>query len=486
MLRGAIGGVSMLPPLTEMNLAKALDLGEALRLAFGHLERGRPAEARRLARQLEHQRPGLPGLAYLLGLIALAEGEGRKAAQHLAKALQQTPDASPPLLAMARAQANQGRDPEAEGYYRRLVAVAPDSAEAMGELAELLLRAGRASEAVAPLRHATVLRPRWAAALNNLGVAERTIGRSQAAALAFARAVDAQPGLAKAHANLAATLRRLGRPDEAAASALRAVVMQPAEAVHWFELAEALGGCGEAGPADAYARALRLDPADGLGASLALARLGAAPVPARAPDAFVRTLFDQYAERFDQDLVERLGYAGPAVLADSVRRIAGEGPLDIIDIGCGTGLAGVALLPLARRLDGVDISGHMAARASARGVYDNVTVGELTETLLQRPRGYDLVSAADVLIYLGDLAPIFAAVAMALRPGGCFAATVEAVAGEGYCVQASGRFAHSAAYLYAVAGQAGLTLVLMEEQPVRREHGEAVPGFVFVARKPAG
>jgi hypothetical protein len=159
----------------------------------------------------------------------------------------------------------------------------------------------------------------------------------------------------------------------------------------WFALGVAREKLGDADAAQqAYARALACDPQDVLGASLALARLGAAPVPASATPAYVVRLFDQYARRFDAHLVEGLGYRAPALLRDAVadvrRRMAR--PMHFaraLDLGCGTGLAGAAFRDCVDRLEGLDLSAAMIAEARAKGIYDVLEVGDIIDHLRATP-----------------------------------------------------------------------------------------------------
>ena len=84
----------------------------------------------------------------------------------------------------------------------------------------------------------------------------------------------------------------------------------------------------------------------------------------RAPSDYVEALFDRFADRFDQQLVDNLGYDAPALLAD---RVAAHGQrfARVLDLGCGTGLAGPHLRRFQGRITGVDLSGGMRAPPSA-------------------------------------------------------------------------------------------------------------------------
>jgi predicted TPR repeat methyltransferase len=204
--------------------------------------------------------------------------------------------------------------------------------------------------------------------------------------------------------------------------------------------------------------------------------------PSQVPNAGVATLFDKYAERFDEHLVEKLQYHVPEMIAAAVAPAVPDRPLEVLDLGCGTGLCGPLLRPMAIRLCGIDLSPVMIEKARARNIYDQLEVGDMVAALRASPRLFDLLVAADVLIYLGDLTPTFEAAATALRPGGVFAYTVEAGEGERYQLQKIGRFNHSPAYLHRLAEMFGFEEVSFDEIAVRTENEKPVRGFLVVLR----
>jgi len=272
-----------------------------------------------------------------------------------------------------------------------------------------------------------------------------------------------------------------GQPAEAADAIRAAIEIDPADAETWHALGQALEAAGE--PAEtAYLTALRLDPDDRMGAAVRLALIGAVPAPAQLPEAHVRTLFDQYARRFDTALVDALGYRGPELLRRAVDRTGPAGSLDILDLGCGTGLAGAAFADRRRRLDGIDLSPAMILQAMARGIYDRLEPGEIAAVLADWPQRYDLALAADVAVYIGDLGPLFAAARDVLRPGGLFALTAEAHDADGWRLGDHHRYLHSLGYLAATAAAAGFAVVEVEGAWARRENGTPLPGWVAVLR----
>lgn len=171
----------------------------------------------------------------------------------------------------------------------------------------------------------------------------------------------------------------------------------------------------------------------------------------RAPENYLVAHFDAFAEDFDAQLVGVLGYRGPDELMDIVESLRRDLPR-ALDLGCGTGLAGPRLRQERRRLVGVDLSSKMLAKAAERGVYDELIEAELLSYLRSTSERFDLVLAADTLVYLGDLAPFFAAAARATVAGSLIAFNIETLEGAPYRLQPSGRFAHNPLALPQMAG----------------------------------
>jgi predicted TPR repeat methyltransferase len=295
--------------------------------------------------------------------------------------------------------------------------------------------------------------------------------------------------LADRRMEMARALRARG--DRAAAAELleQAVDIAPAWAEGWFLLGEWLQADGRRGDAvAAYARCLGLDAADRLGAVLRLALLGAVAAPPAMPPAYVAGVFDECAGRFDEALLGRLAYSVPAGLHALVAARAGADAAfaRALDLGCGTGLAGERFRAACAWLEGVDLSAGMIARARRKGLYDLLATGDALGALADAPAAhYDLVLAADVLVYFGELGPLMGAVARVLMQGGRFAFSTEALAGDAWRLTAGHRFAHGGAYLRAVMDAAGLAVEAMEETVCRKEAGRDVAGWLVLARRPA-
>ncbi len=236
-------------------------------------------------------------------------------------------------------------------------------------------------------------------------------------------------------------------------------------------------------------------PLDPMAAHFLAAHTDDSP-PDRAADAFVRATFDPTAGKFDRLLRDVLKYRAPEVLYALVEPLlpsTAKGTLNILDMGCGTGLCAPLLRPLASRLTGVDLSSAMLDKARAAGGYDALEEAELTAYLdhsNQSGASFDLLFASDTLIYFGKLDKLLAQAFSALTPGGWVAFTVERMAEEvdrpprDWMLDLTGRYKHGERYVKHVLAQAGFVSPLVAEAQVRVEANAPVIALVVAAMKP--
>ncbi|MGB5684490.1 MAG: methyltransferase domain-containing protein, partial [Candidatus Electrothrix sp.] len=154
-----------------------------------------------------------------------------------------------------------------------------------------------------------------------------------------------------------------------------------------------------------------------------------------------------------------------------------------LDLGCGTGLAGKLFSPYCQQLSGVDLSGKMLAHAAKKGVYDRIVADDVVHFLCEDEQQYDLLVAADLLIYLADLEPLLCAAFQRTAPGGLFVFSTEHGEKNQWQVRQTGRFAHRPEYVVEVAQRHGWQLVTSEEADLRREEDAWIRGDLFVLVK---
>lgn len=203
---------------------------------------------------------------------------------------------------------------------------------------------------------------------------------------------------------------------------------------------------------------------------------------AAPPDSYVSSLFDYYAERFDQHLVHALEYQTPRAMAALIAQHVTEGAnYSLLDLGCGTGLSGEVLTRYTQYRVGVDLSQGMLDKAQTKHIYDALSCTNIVTYCAETDRSFDLITAMDVLVYIGDLTPLFQAAAPLLTPRGIFALSVEnGDDTERYALRESGRYAHAAAYVEETAAQAGLRVLAKQASVLRKEGGANMQGYLYL------
>ncbi|MBP1851365.1 class I SAM-dependent DNA methyltransferase [Rhizobium halophytocola] len=296
-------------------------------------------------------------------------------------------------------------------------------------------------------------------------------------------------------ADYARMLDESGDPAAAADLMEQALELAPGWVAGWQQLADFTQKAGdEKKAAAALEKVLELDPDDIFAASLKLARLGATEVPDQPPSRYVEALFDDYADRFEAQLVEKLDYSVPVELSALIRKtVVPTGPFArAVDLGCGTGLLGVEIRDLCLDLEGYDLSTGMLAKAEEKGLYDRLAQADLsldaeTSGLFAEGAGAaraDLVCAADVMMYLGNLEPTMQLIARLAAPGAILAFSVEDAGDrEGFDLAESLRYVHSETYVRQLLSTIGFETRTTSKTVIRMDGGKPVFGILFVAVK---
>ncbi|MBK8740773.1 MAG: tetratricopeptide repeat protein [Betaproteobacteria bacterium] len=405
-----------------------------------------------------------------------------------------------------------GRYADAERDFLASLALVPARVSTLANLAATRIKLSRPEEALALLEQAIAVDPENVDAWCHRGEALADLGRHDEALACFDRVVRAAGHPALAWYHRASALAALQRPCEVLADLDRFLAARPDHADAWFRHGQALQSLDRHEQALAsYAQALALDPelapawssrgsiltdlrrtdeaAHAFERALAcggdpalngyfLAAVTGGPAPAVAPPQYVQSLFDDYAGSFDEHLTKVLRYRAPAVLIDNLRALGNRRFRRALDLGCGTGQCGPLVKAIAELVDGVDLSAQMLGQARALGVYERLEQAEIAAYLRAADLRYDLVLAADVFIYVGDLEPVFAGVRRVLDPGGVFCFSAE-LAGSGgdFELKLTLRYGQSERYLRALAQQHGFAVERVLRQPIREDRQQPVAGL---------
>jgi predicted TPR repeat methyltransferase len=281
------------------------------------------------------------------------------------------------------------------------------------------------------------------------------------------------------------------RGDSGAAIDLlqQTVERAPGFAAAWFDLGDLREAAGDRdGAVAAFEQTLAADPSDRHGAGLRLRLLN---IGGHAMSAdYVRSVFDQYASKFD-DALAALAYTAPQMLADAVTEVCREQNRPahfgtMLDLGCGTGLSGAVFRPFVDWMEGVDLSPGMVAQANRKNIYDRLEAGDLTESLdryLRADARFNLIVAADVFVYCADLTLIASLASQVLASDGLFAFTVETHDAGGVVLGPKLRYAHGEAHVRAAIESAGMTIRRLISLSTRMEADQPVPGLLVITER---
>jgi predicted TPR repeat methyltransferase len=456
----------------------------------------RTGAARPLLSAARRLSPPTPELALLAARLAAADGAFEQALAELDNGIAGAPEHAG--LRKCRADVR-SRTGDAEGAARdaaEAVFLDRRDPQAKAILGAALLSVGRTADAVSCLAEAVAARPVDAIFRETLSTALQAAGDPYAALRVLTEGVALTPG--SIALRNAAILLCLRRRDFAQAIRLAddARALGIADACTFGMKGHALSSLGRhEDAAGAYQEAYKLGPHDEYVRHLVVAS-GALPGASRAPEAYVGTVFDGYADRFEAHLIS-LGYSIPgairSVLLTHPNVADGRQLGPVLDLGCGTGLVAVAAgdLPVGP-FTGVDLSAKMLGHARAKQLYAALRQADIVTDLTQHEQRWPLIVAGDVLCYFGALGELLALVRARLDPGGWFVFSVEellpdhdgVVPGDGqWALQRLGRYAHAANYVHEAAIAAGFRVLALKRLTARREAGTVVPGLLLTLER---
>lgn len=323
--------------------------------------------------------------------------------------------------------------------------------ETQFNLASCFIKLGSLSRAHGHYLKALTIMPKDEQVLFNLGVISTQLGKLDQAIEYYSRAIAVNPNAFETQNNLAVTYMMLQKPQEALQHFREAERIQPTN--------------------QSIKHIIQVLTKD---SSLK-----------ESPPEYIRSLFDSYADHYEGHVAKALHYAVP----DAIKKLITEHndlsqvKWDILDLGCGTGLCGQLFKSNAHTLIGVDLSGHMLSEAAKKQCYDQLVRADLFDYLKDKQAQFDLIIAGDVLVYCGELEPLFKAVYKALRPGGLFVFNTEILATGDYSVLESGRFAHTQAYLNQCIQQTHFTTLRYQRIALRTQEQAVIQGHLYLVEK---
>ena len=442
---------------------------QRLQEAVQHHLAGRTREAEEILEQMVAICPSDADALYLLGGIALRKGEYEKAIKLIQRAIDVKPSNADYHYNLAGGYYSLTKWEDAACAYRRATELGPDFFEAFKGLGAALGRLARYDQAMVAFHSSLKLNPKQFNVYLDLAGVFEAQNKLETAAQTIQQALQLEPFSAEAHARLASIFLKKNDRQNAATAFFNAGVSLQREQKKEQSI-------------EAYEEALRLNPNHPKAAHALCSLTG--KTPKTAPKEYVIDLFNEYADHFDEHL-DQLEYQAPEWLRKAVGRFCAAGQLveRILDLGCGTGKCGVLFRDLAAHLSGIDLAPKMIETCKQKDVYDTLHLGDLTEILRKASDKYDIIIAADVFIYVGELNELFSEVSRVCSKGSLFAFSIEAAEGEDFVLRDSGRFAHAPEYIQELAETTGFSIEYQERASIRLHEKKSLPGVIFVLKR---
>jgi predicted TPR repeat methyltransferase len=454
---------------------------ETLSIALQHHRAGRFKEAEYCYRQVLVSVPHDVDVLCNLGAVLMSQGRLDEAESLLREAISLDRDHAISNYNLGNVLKKQGKIEEAKDRYLRAIDTDRSHAGAHFNIGNIYMEEGRVDEALSYFSNAISLNPAHVAAHLNTGNILKTQGKMDEALASYRTVLARDENNMAAYHNIGIILKAQGKIDEAIDAYNRAIKIEPENSSAQNNLGNLLKDSGRIDEAvQCFRRAVELDY-DNVSARHMLAALTGMKTEA-APGQYVRDLYDRYAENFENHLVGTLSYDIPSVLRDMLYDLLGKNVRfnKVLDLGCGTGLAGEKIRSLTDRLEGIDISPVIIEKAEKKNIYDALMTGDMVEVLNESPERYDLFLAADVFIYTGNLTPVFSSVKRCSTSKSYFAFSTEVTLGDDYILRPTGRYAHSFSYIQALAKQHGFKIAKHRPEAIRKEEGQEISGDVYI------
>ena len=342
------------------------------------------------------------------------------------------------------------------------------------------------NKAASASKKALSLQPGNLGALHNYGMALAKLGNNNESASVFKKSLKIHPQNAATHYSLGNVLKDLMQYDEAIAHLNESLRLAPGKAEALFSL-----GCiyTETEQFDKALTCLRksseLDQGIKNRADYFIAFIMDRNKSHEAGLEHVKALHDSHAAIFNEHLTKGLEYKIPELLLYEYIE-ATDNPdkkIDILDLGCGTGLCGIQFINYANSMTGIDLSPQMVAKAESTNCYNKLVTTDIQSYLNGNQIKFDLILSADVFIYIGYLDDIFPRCFDALHNGGMIAFSTENIESRDYKLRISGRYAHSINYISKLAEASGFRILKHRDVVIRKEFGKDIAGKIFILLK---
>ncbi len=366
--------------------------------------------------------------------------------------------------------------------YQQILEVMPGSSLVNYNLGLALFELGNFNESLQCYSEALRQAPEEQDLLYNYALCCQKLTKYDKAIRTYTKLLSVSPADVDALYNLACCYMDSGKEEQAQKKFLEVLKINPEHIPSLNNLGCLLHKNGELSQAeDYYTRLLQLQPDHQSAKHLLASILGY--TTDKAPAHYVEGIFDSYSSHYDESLSQKLAYRLPKTARqhfDAIFKIEPDS-LNTLDLGCGTGLSGMAFVDVSSKLTGIDLSRNMIERAKQKKIYNNLFVNEIETYLDSCSDSYDLVLAFDIFPYIGKLSSTFQKILSVSSKKCLFCFSIEKSSCYPFKLQNTGRYAHSHPYIQETCTEAGWSVDSANDINLRKEKGKWLEGILYFA-----
>lgn len=417
-----------------------------------------------------------------LGLVFLAQNEHAAAIKQFKQVVKLHPQFTQAHWQLANIYWKKNQLEKVHYHYQKILELEPCSAELLNNFAALMLKKNHVDKAIDYFKQALSIDPKHKIARNNLATCLLQKNQFQQAIWHYSLTLNLDPLDKEALFNRAHGLMLIGQLNEAILDLKKILSIDKTQIDTYCNLAAIYLKLGDKSvAANYYQQILNLQPTHPI-ASYMLSALTQQSIPSHAPIDYIKNLFNNYAFHFDMHLQTVLRYKTPELLREQLTPFLKARKYQILDLGCGTGLSGMAFSDIRQQLTGIDISSNMLNKAKEKACYDSLIENDILNGLAQLNHSFDLILCVDTLVYFGDLTELFVKTKKCLTKNGLFAFSIE-LADEhiaSYQLQTTGRYQHAKCYIDELAKHNNLKLVKFINVEGRQQENKSVITGLFI------
>lgn len=407
-----------------------------------------------------------------------------EAITNYSKAIELNPNYAEAWSGRANTYSQMERYQDAVSDYDRAIQLNPNYAEAFLNKGGVLFTLDRSREAIDCFDAAIRIDPNYVLAWSNMGGILNQLGQYDESIKCYERGISIDPKNPVIHKNKGELLHKLRKYEEALSCFDTALVLSPTDADLHYKIGltnRALRRYSDA--IHNFENAINLNYTPREDAEFVLSALKSENFSTQMPKSYTASLFNQFAENFDEHLLNALKYQSPRITLSILKPYLQNG-LKILDLGCGTGLMGGALKPYAEKIIGVDISKNMLRKAEETGAYSELVEDDIHDFTAKCREKFNLIVSTDVFIYIGDLATIFKNIEPLMEKSGLLSFTVEKGLNKDFFLSPETlRYSHNKQYIEQLIASHSFSILNIVDSPIRENNGVHVDGHYFLLQK---